>query len=179
MRGAFVQEGPAMTTPFLSFRVRGKKGALRARHHARQIAAFLHFPIEEQACIAAGAFLIACQALAIFGKFVLCFHVEDGQLHVCAREAGKKVGTPSPHNRVAALDGGDRQPILRLVKALPIDRTLAETDVAWLVRNAEEENVGLFVEIVKQNQEVLALLHQLNVMKKQAGAGPAAQSHAA
>jgi hypothetical protein len=162
--------------PFLTFAVRRKRDVVRVRHCARQVAALLHFPNTEQACIAAGAFTVACQALAALREFLLCFQIRDGQLHVYARRSYTE---PAPPNPSAEVPSGPAEGILRLAKPLPEDRVLSEVDVAWLVQLSEEENGGIFEEIVKQNQEVLALLHELHVAQKQAEAGKPAQPYAA
>jgi hypothetical protein len=42
----------------------------------------------------------------------------------------------------------------------------AELDVGWMVRKVEETACsGLFDEIVKQNQEILALLHEVRLFQ--------------
>ncbi len=166
--------------PFLTFPVRGKRDAIRARHCARQIAALLHFSVEQQACIAAGTFMIACQGLGVYGKFVLCFQIDNNQLHVHARGPANRPQLPCGRvNRLAALPGGDGETPLRLVKPLPEEKTLAEADVAWLVRHAEAESTGLFEEIIKQNQEVLALVHQLQTLQQPHDTGQPLRPHAA
>src|SRR5438128_309313 len=61
-----VKDGPAMTiTPFLALKIRSKKDAVRARTRARRVAGLLSFDPYEQTCIAAGVFVIACQALIV------------------------------------------------------------------------------------------------------------------
>src|ERR1051325_2451805 len=82
-----VKEGPAMTiTPFLALKIRTKKDAVRARTRARRVAGLLSFDPHEQTCIAAGAFVIACQAMMLFGKARLCFQIESHQLQIFAEE---------------------------------------------------------------------------------------------
>jgi hypothetical protein len=143
--------------PFMTHRVRSKKDALSARLKARLVASLLQFEVHEQACIAAGTFLIACQTLANQGKCVLCFQIDQGHLHVYARE-----------HRTADLplrkDGAKQG--LHLDKFLPCGRTWGEKDVAWLVKQVEESaHDGLFNEIMRQNQEILALLHELQIQR--------------
>ena len=161
--------------PFLSFAVRGKKDAIRVRQRARQIASLLRFPIHEQACIAAGAFLIACQAHDQVGRFVLCFQIDDNQLHIYARSASDASELPARINRVAAVS----ENVLQLLKPLPAEMHLAEADLAWMVRSMEETPTSLFEEIVKQNQEVLTLLHELQASWRQRVEEQPARPHAA
>ena len=62
-------------TPFLVVNLRGKKDALRVRQRSRRVASLLHFGVHEQTCIAAGAFVVACQALSVLLKPRLCFQI--------------------------------------------------------------------------------------------------------
>src|SRR5579883_3222167 len=136
------REGPAMNAePFFTFPVRGKEDAIRVRHHARHIASLLRFPPLEQACIAAGTFALVAGALRLLGPFEVCFRLADGHLHV----------------NVAADVAG----LMRLAKPLPSSDVPAPEDLAWLVCRADFGSHGLFEEVAKQNQEVLALLHEL------------------
>ncbi len=148
--------------PFLTHRVRSKKDALSARLKARLVASLLQFEIHEQACIAAGTFLVACKALASHGKCMLCFQIDQGHLHVYAQEC-RSPDLPRL-GEVAKLG-------LHLDKPLPCGRTWGEKDVAWLVKKVEEStHDGLFDEIVRQNQEILALLHELQSQRAILGA---------
>jgi hypothetical protein len=154
------REGPTMTAhPFSTFPVRGKKDAIRARHRARQIASLLRFSPQEQACIAAGTFAVVCQALDVLGKALLCFQIEANQLQVFIRVGGQ--AERRARGRRSGSADGDARPLLRLVKPLPEEQPMSEADLAWLIDNAEESPIELFEEVVKQNQEVLGLLHEL------------------
>jgi hypothetical protein len=55
--------------------------------------------------------------------------------------------------------------LYRLTKPLPPQNdTLEEDDLGWLVQKVEQtSHETLFDEIVKQNQEILALLHDLRL----------------
>ncbi len=161
--------------PFLTVRIRGQKDAIRVRHRARQIASLLHFPIHEQACAAAATFVIACQVLRLPGRHAIRFTIDNEHLHVDAQA----VGDGAPVNRVAPLIEQPAEAPLRLVKRLPADRPLAEPDLAWLVKRTEEVPAGLFEEIIRQNQEVLTLLHELHAIHQHPEAGETARPHAA
>jgi hypothetical protein len=58
---------------------------------------------------------------------------------------------------------GDPNTLFRLTKPLPPQLHPAEeVELGWLVNQVEKKAFnGLFDEIVKQNQEILALLHEL------------------
>src|SRR5207245_2326032 len=131
----------AMTiTPFLTLPIRGKKDALYARQTARRVASLLRFHPHEQACITAGVFVIACQALTLFGKARICFQIENQQLHVFAQGGKQASQTDSQDdciNRITELlRGTDAQPLYRLTRPLPADQgpELAERDLGWLVQ---------------------------------------------
>jgi hypothetical protein len=155
-------------TPFLVVNLRGKKDALRVRQRARRVASLLHFGVHEQTCIAAGAFIVACQALSVLLKPRLCFQIEQRQLQIFAIE--ENTTTPAGHGTACArlaglLDQPGRPPLYRLSKTLPPQQdTTEELDLGWLVESIEKtSHEGLFDEIVKQNQEVLSLLHDLRL----------------
>jgi hypothetical protein len=153
-------------TPFLSVLIRARKDAVLVRTKARQVASLLCYTPVEQACIAAGTFVVACQALRRLGPARVCFQIEDHYLHVFARATGHDRHEPpaSRVSRISSLLGGDGDAMVRLVKPLPPDQALAEPDVAWLLRSLEQNvSAGLFEEFVKQNQEILTLLHELQV----------------
>jgi hypothetical protein len=159
-------------TPFLALRLRGKKDALLARQRARRIASLLHFDAHEQACIAAGAFVIACQALAQFGKPRLCFQIENHQLQIFAAEAKvqltPKTG-PIPARMTGLFPSVEAKALYRMVKPLPSGEAVDENDLGWLVTSIEGTARGsAFEEIVKQNQEILALLHELGLYRQPA-----------
>lgn len=160
-------------TPFLSLKLRGKKDAILSRQRARRVASLLCFDPHEQACIAAGTFVIACQSLTVHAKARICFQIDNHQLHIFAQAT--EVSKPADGQRLAGLfNEVDPKTLFRLAKNLPEQTNAAEEmDLGWLVRKVEETACdGLFDEIVKQNQELLALLHevrlyQANVMEKE------------
>lgn len=137
--------------PFLSMPVRGRRDALLVRHHARQVAHLLQFDAQEEACIAAGAFLIACQALERREHAQVHFKIDQNRLHVYAHTGASE----SP------VDAKESDAFFRLAKPLPQGRTLEDSDIGWLVEKIQP-STGVFGEIVKQNQEVLALLSALH-----------------
>ncbi len=156
------------TTPFLTLNLRNKKDAVLARQRARRVASVLAFDAQEQACIAAGTFIIACQALMIFGKAKISFQLENHQLGISAQEAQVETH-PEVHPISRRLAGMfpevDAKSLFRLAKRLPASESaINEQELGWLVNKVEETACnGLFDEIVKQNQEVLALLHELRL----------------
>jgi hypothetical protein len=164
------------TSPFLTVPIHGQKDALRIRHRARQIASLLHYPPHEQTCIAAGTFVIACQLLNLPGKHAVAFTIDNGHLHVQAEPVEPRDG---PVNRLMSLIGAPAEAPLHLVKPLPADRPLADADLAWLVANTQDAPIGLFEEIVRQNQEVLTLLHDLHALQPQPAPGERPRPHAA
>lgn len=151
-------------TPFMALKLRGKKDAVLARQRARRVASLLSFDAHEQACIAAGVFVIACQALTRFGKAQLHFQIENQQLHVFAADS-----TPqhAANSRLQGLLPDDREPLMRLVKPMPPqDNPAEEVELGWLVRQIEKASgEAMFAEIIKQNQEILALLHELRLYR--------------
>ena len=157
-----------MITPFLSLKLRNKRDAVLARQRARRVASLLCFDPHEQACIAAGTFVVACQALVVFGKSRLCFQIERHQLQIYAEElrpvAANPIGQVS-QRLSGLLNDVDRKTLFRMCKPMPPQETATEQlDLAWLVQKVEETAYdGLFDEIVKQNQETLALLHELRL----------------
>ncbi len=156
------------TTPFLVLNLRNKKDAVLARQRARRVASVLMFDAHEQACIAAGTFIIACQALIVFGRARICFQIENHQLGINAQES-RVDGHPEAHPISRRLDTlfpeVDTRAMFRLAKPLPTtELVINEQELGWLVNKVEETACnGLFDEIVKQNQEVLALLHELRL----------------
>lgn len=152
-------------TPFLALKVRGKKDAVLARQRARRVASLLSFDPQEQACIAAGTFVIACQALTVFGKARLCFQIENGRLDIFAEP---RQAPESGEGRLAGLFAeGDPKSLFRLTKQLPPREVAAdEIELGWLIKKVEEAACeSVFDEIVKQNQEMLALLHELRLYR--------------
>jgi hypothetical protein len=151
-------------TPFLALPLRGKKDAIRARQRARRVASLLHFDVHEQACVAAAAFVISCQALALLAKPRLCFQIESRQLQIAACDEEPCRDVNFSEGRIGSLFA-DKSTLYRLTKPLPPQNdTMEEDDLGWLVQKVEQtSHETLFDEIVKQNQEILALLHDLRL----------------
>jgi hypothetical protein len=163
---------PIMTiTPFLALKVRGKKDAILIRARARRVAGLLGFDAYEQACIAAGAFVVACHTLTQLGKGRICFQIESQQLQVFAEGSASS----DPNRRLQGLLQNDAQSLPRLVKPLPPrDQPAEDIELGWLIRQVEKASgETLFDEIARQNQEVLALLHELRLYRRVAA--PAAE----
>jgi hypothetical protein len=174
------------TTPFFALKLRSKKDAVLARQRARRVASVLSFDPHEQACIAAGTFVIACQALVVYGKSRICFHIEQNQLQVYAQEAEATPGGAGLEARrflSGLFNEIDSKTLFRLCKPLPPQESATDQlDVGWLVTKVEETAcASLFDEIVKQNQETLALLHELRLYQSAAAQKEekAASPHAA
>jgi hypothetical protein len=156
------------TTPFFALKLRGKKDAVLVRQRARRVASLLSFDRHEQACIAAGTFVIACQALVVFGKSRICFQIEQNHLQIYAQELQS---TPVDDaalgsKRLSGLfNEYESKTLFRLCKPLPAqEMPTDQLDLGWLVTKVEETACkSLFDEIVKQNQETLALLHELRL----------------
>jgi hypothetical protein len=161
------QGGPTMTiAPFLALKLRGKKDAVLARQRARRVASILSFNVHEQACIAAGTFVVACQALMLFGKARLCFQIHNQQLQIFVQDVNAEAdhGLQRTSKRLLGMfPEVDPKTPFRLTKPLPPQLHPAEeVELGWLVNQVEETaSNGLFDEIVKQNQEILSLLHEL------------------
>lgn len=146
--------------------LRTKRDILLARQRARHIAGWFHFPAHDQACIAAGTFAIAAQALRLGRSSQLCIHTEDRRLHIFALNSSCDGPLP-PTGRMtsAATPAG----LLRLVKPLPAEAAeLSVEDMRWLVVQLNEQaSFNLFEEIQHQNEEMLALLHAFHSAQDQ------------
>jgi hypothetical protein len=155
--------------PFLILAVRGKKDILVLRQKARLIAHLLRFQPHEQTCIAAGAFAIAQRAWDQQGKARICFQMEQDQLHIFAQDGGTSAQEgpgDTPGTRTEESTTSTSKGLLRLAKPLPHEKGIAEREIAGLVGNLAQAVAGhLFDEIIKQNDEVLNLLHELQVCR--------------
>jgi hypothetical protein len=133
----------------MTLTLRSKRDILLARQRARQIAALFQFEAKEKACIAAGSFAIATQALQQSRSSQLCIQTESDTLHIFTKSRGNGVAEKS----------------MRLVKRLP--RTAAEfaaEDIQWLCKQLNHQStLHVFEEIHHQNREMLAVLHALHV----------------
>ncbi len=136
--------------PIVNLPLRTKRDLLLARQRARQIARLLHFETHDQACIAAGTFAIALQALQVDEPSCLSIQIAHGKLEVFARTQTEKVG-------------------LRLSKPLPPSvREVAAEDLTWILHQLTQQAPrNVFEEIHHQNQEMLALLHALRQAQSQ------------
>ncbi|MBM3996719.1 MAG: hypothetical protein FJ303_21575 [Planctomycetes bacterium] len=155
-------------TPFLALKLRRKKDAIVARTRARRVGSLLGYDVAEQACIAAGAFVIACQALELFGQARLVFQIVNHQLQIYAEgEAVETPAEPASHRLSGLFAEPDTKWLYHLTKPLPAQEASAEEiELGWLVRKVEELACdSVFDEIVKQNQEILALLHELRLCR--------------
>jgi hypothetical protein len=156
--------------PLLSFPLCSRRDILLARQWARRIAALFHFPIQEQACIAAGTFTIAAQAMRRRQSAVLHMKIEESKIHIFAAE-------PDGQPRADAAE------LLQLVKPLPAGASeFTAEDLSWIVTQLNQHTrFNLFEEIEHQNQEMLALLHELQTAQaalRQAKDGASAPSAA-
>lgn len=145
----------------LTLALRCKRDVVLARQRARQIAALLHFEFQDQACIAAGAFAVATEALRQARSGEVCMETDGKVLHLFARRL-------QPRDPAGAVPPGS----LRLVKSLPLaaSRDFSAEDVAWVVEQLnQQECLNLFEEMDHQNQEMLALLHALHAAQGHGG----------
>ena len=78
------------STPQWAFPLRAKRDVLVVRQRARQVAHLLRFSPLDQACIAAGVFLIADQARRAYSASEICFRLEDRHLIVYARPTSRR-----------------------------------------------------------------------------------------
>jgi hypothetical protein len=142
-------------TPFVFVvRVRGKRDMVLARQRTRQLAGLLGFEAGDQACLAAAAFALACEARPGNGA-VLCFRVEQAMLHIGLKESGRQ------H--------------LCIEKVLPHEPRLSAQDIKWALRElARRTPLNLFDEMKGLNQELLAALLSRRTEKVPAPQGAAA-----
>ncbi len=146
-----------MHTPFLLVEVRRRRDAVLARRRARQVAGLLGFEPNEQACVAALVFELACQALTQAGRTSLRFTVERDRLLV------------APAGEV---------PALRVEKPLPPrEPAVGQEDLAFVVRELEKlAPASLFEEVQRQNQELLRALLELQACRAQLAEAAARQA---
>jgi hypothetical protein len=138
------------STPQWTFVLREKRDVLVVRQRARQVAHLLQFSPLDQACIAAGVFMIADQARQAFSVPEICFQLDDRQLTVCARPTAESLAKAET-------------PILKLAKPLPEGtRKESPEEIAWLIARINDQTPrDLYGELLKQNHDVLQLLHLL------------------
>ena len=138
------------STPQWTFPLRVKRDVLVVRQRARQVAHLLRFSPFDQACIAAGVFMIADQARRAYSVSEIRFAIEEKHLIVCARPTEESVAR------------GDAS-LLKLAKPLPESaQKESPGDLGWLIsRIIDQTPRDLYGEMVKQNQDVLQMLHLL------------------
>lgn len=151
----------------LTLPVNSRRDVLLARQRARQIAALLHFESVDQACIAAGTFAVAQQALRRSRAAQLYFRIDKKMLHVFAQATGKAARTLPLRQLPAGVAGPDSS--LRLAKALPAGTAdFSNEDLIWVIEQLNQQPCfHPFEEIQHQNQEMLALLHALHSAQAQ------------
>ena len=139
------------STPHWTFPLREKRDVLVVRQRARQVAHLLHFSPLDQACIAAGVFMIADQALRANSASEICFGLEDRQLTVSAR--------PIAEERPSKPDVS----LMKLKKPLPVAaQKQSLEDLGWLIARINDQTPrDLYGELLRQNQDVLQLLYLL------------------
>ena len=154
-------------TPFLALKLRGKKDAILARQRARRIASLLAFDPYEQACIAAGVFVVACHALERFGKATICFQIENHQLQVFAESSHANAPSCEPANRrlegLLPIPKRNRCGSSNLCRP-PTSQLRRSSSAGWCVRS-KASGESVFDEIARQNREILALLHELRLYR--------------
>lgn len=151
-----------MTSPFFRVSIRHNRDLLLVRQKARQLSHLLQFDPNEEACIAAGTFAVGLQAKAHLCECEICFSIENRQLFVHARSKN------SENLASSAVANADKQ-VLKLRKPIPEHTILPSLDdLAWMLGQVDQQSPPrLFEEVVRQNQEILMLLHerQLNRSK--------------
>jgi hypothetical protein len=138
------------STPQWTFPLREKRDVLVVRQRARQVAHLLHFSPMEQACIAAGVFMIADQARRAYSASDICFGLEDRQLTVCARPSAESLSKTDAS-------------LMKLAKPLPeAAQKQSPEDLGWLIARINDQTPrDLYGELVKQNQDVLQMVYLL------------------
>ena len=133
------------------FHVKSKRDLLRVRQLARQAAALLGFSRDEQTCLAAAAFDLACQAYRATRRASVTFDASEGVLHL-----GFRALTPKSRQQFRIRRS------FQLVRKLPEDARVSFVDLPWALKQlAQHAPLELFDEMVTINRELLqALLDQ-------------------
>jgi hypothetical protein len=140
-----------MNRALLSLSLERKSDLLRARMLVRQAAALLGFHAQDQICLAAAAFDLACQA------------------HQATRGAGLQLAIVDDCLQVVCSDS------LRLGKALPATAAVPRDDVPWMLKQLMEiAPCDPFEEVRKVNQELLQTM--LELTKSQPAEAPVKQT---
>ncbi len=153
-----------MSTLLFSVPIRSKKDLLCARQRARQLAHWFRFGPHDEALIVAGTFAVGLKAREVGPRFEICFSVEHHQLVVHVRWQD----SPNlPKNHVAE---GDRV-LLKLTKMLPQASLIpSPEEVSWVLGQVDRQaHPDLFAEVSRQNQEILILLHELQLVPEFGG----------
>src|SRR5438093_12557567 len=74
----------------LSLLVRGKRDLILLRQRTRQIAALLGYSAQDQVCLAAAVFDLACQIHRRRGRTTWNFSLENRHLHICPGADGSE-----------------------------------------------------------------------------------------
>ena len=153
-----------MTTLIFSVRIASNRDLLFARQKARRLAHLMHFGPHDEACIVAGVFAVGMQARQAEPAFDLCFALEHRQLTVFPR-------FPKSENPTCPTVADREVHLLKLAKTVPEKaHPLAAEDLAWMMEQVEKQSPSrLLEEVVRQNQEVLMLLHELQVAQGKGG----------
>src|SRR5437868_7404274 len=152
----------------LTLALRSKRDVLLARQRARQTAVLFHFEPHDQACIAAGAFAVATEALRRSKSGQLWIQIEDGTLRIFSREGGAKPSAPSLKDQN---ERGLGVVSLQLLKPLPpAAAEFSAEDLSWIMTQLDQlTHFNMFEEIERQNHEMLALLHALRDARGEVG----------
>ena len=133
-----------MNRALLTLRLKRKSDLLRARTLVRQAAALLGFHAQDQMCLAAAAFDLACQA------------------HQATRRAGMQLEIVDDCLQIVCSDS------LRLGKALPATAAVPSEDVPWMLKQLMDIAPGdPFEEVRKVNQELLQTMLELTKCQPQ------------
>ncbi len=134
-----------MHTPLLTFTIERKRDLLRARKAIRQAAELLGLHGQDQICITAAGFDLACQAHQLAGRATLQLDIVDDCLQILCSPGS--VADPNP---------------LRVSKPLPASPPVPHHDVPWLLQQLTDMAPGdLFGEVSRLNRELLQTLREL------------------
>jgi hypothetical protein len=139
-----VQGRTRMNGSLLTLRLKRKSDLLRARMMVRQAAALLGFHAQDQICLAAAAFDLACQGHKATRRASMQLDVQDDCLLIVCSDS------------------------LRLSKTLPATAAVPRDDVPWMLKQlAELAPCDLFEEVRKVNQELLQTMLELTKCQPQ------------
>jgi hypothetical protein len=142
-----------MNRALLCLPLKRKSDLLHARMLVRQAAALLGFHAQDQICLAAAAFDLACQAHDATPGADLQLEIVDDCLHVVCSDS------------------------LRLGKALPATAAVPRDDVPWMLKQLMEiAPCDPFEEVRKVNQELLQTMLELTKRQSQLAEAPVKQT---